>query len=151
MILKQINLGGNFRSAVKRRVVYSIASALLGAAAIVFSILYDTHISSFLSGFYAGTGCALAGIGLVNIVKNSILLRNTEKFKKAELAFQDERNRFITSKAGSICSFIMIFLLYSGTIAAGPLNMTVFFTLLVVLAVLCLVLLVCYGIMKMIY
>lgn len=114
--------------------ILSVIIILAGIFSLVLSIIMKNNnlnnISDFQNGFYCGTGGGLIGAGIVTIIRNTILLRNKEKFRKAEIKEKDERNRFIIQKAWSISGIIGMFLLYISVVIAGAYNSIVFITLL---------------------
>lgn len=85
---------------------------------------------SFMEGFYTGFGCALMGAGIALIARNLRLIKNEEKYKRAEIGFLDERNRFIKSATLSTTSSIFIVGLAFAIVVAGMFNSVVFVTLL---------------------
>lgn len=110
--------------------ILSVIIILAGIFSLVLSIIMKNNVSDFQNGFYCGTGGGLIGAGIVTIIRNTILLRNKEKFRKAEIKEKDERNRFIIQKAWSISGIIGMFLLYISVVIAGAYNSIVFITLL---------------------
>lgn len=118
---------------IKKLIIGNILSVIIilaGIFSLVLSIIMKNNVSDFQNGFYCGTGGGLIGAGIVTIIRNTILLRNKEKFRKAEIKEKDERNRFIIQKAWSISGIIGMFLLYISVVIAGAYNSIVFITLL---------------------
>jgi uncharacterized membrane protein HdeD (DUF308 family) len=148
MLINELSFGNmDFRKKVKMRIWLSVLLIILGAltAGIVlcfepFSAEYS-HDTSFVLGFYFGMGFGLIGAGAATLVKNARYLKNADKFKVAEIAHLDERNRFIANKTWSVAALIMLFLIYLATIIAGIYDIVVFRTLLTVLGAFFLVLL----------
>ena len=142
MLIKAFTNGSSisFRKKVKLRIWLSFLIALLGFATIGIFVLANIvdfasigkteHMRGFLDGFYTGMGGGLIGAGIVTAVKNIRLLKNPEKFKIAEIAESDERERFIIHKTFTAAAFITFVLLLVSTIIAGLYNPTVFVTLL---------------------
>lgn len=85
---------------------------------------------SFMEGFYTGFGCALMGAGIGVIIRNLQMIKNQEKYKRAEINFLDERNRFIKSVTFSTTSSIFLVGLAFAIVVAGMFNSVVFVTLL---------------------
>jgi len=85
---------------------------------------------NFMEGFYTGFGCALMGAGIGLIIRNLKLIKNQEKFKRAEISFLDERNRLIKSMTYSTTFSIFLVGLAFAIVVAGMFNSVVFVTLL---------------------
>ena len=103
---------------------------------------------SFMQGFYTGFGCALIVAGIAMIIRNVVLLKNDEKFKKAEIDYIDERNRFIKSVTFNTTSYIFLVALAFAVVISGMFNSIVFVTLLGTLFVYLILLLTTYMIYK---
>ena len=84
----------------------------------------------FMQGFYSGFGCGLIAVGIAIIVRNMTLLKNEERYKKAEIEYLDERNRFIRSLTFNTTSSIFLVALAFGIVISGMFNSIVFVTLL---------------------
>jgi hypothetical protein len=137
---------------VKSRIYFSIA--LMIFAIITFCLglsQMGKTLTDFMSGFYAGTGGALFGVSAGVIIYHMILLKNEQRMAQAEVNENDERNRFISGKTGYLTCFIMLPLLYAATIVSGLINLTVFFTLLSVTAIMICILIITYFILSKIY
>jgi peptidoglycan/LPS O-acetylase OafA/YrhL len=140
-----------FGKKVKLRIWFSAVLIVLGALTVGAIFYYGLIGADFSSGFYFGLGFGLICAGIATIIKNMIYLKNAEKFKAAEIAYKDERNRYISNKTWSVSALIMLFLIYLAVVIAGSYNMMVFFTLLAVLGVFGLVLLIVQTVLKKIY
>lgn len=84
----------------------------------------------FMQGFYTGFGCGLIAVGVAIILRSAALLRNVEKYKKAEIEYMDERNRFIRSLTFNTTSSVFLIALAFGVMISGMFNLIVFVTLL---------------------
>ena len=155
MLVNKLGFGKmDFRKKVKTRIWLSALLIVLGALSagvVLFAGTFGWHGLAFTNGFYLGLGFGLMAAGLVTILKNVRYLKNAEKFKVAEIADQDERNRFVSNRTWSLSAAIMLCLVYLAVIIAGMCNIVVFKTLLIVLGAFALVLLIVHIILKKIY
>jgi len=154
MLLKMA-LGSSKKSIeekVKFRILLSVALIVLGMASIIISIIFEHSIpSDFFRGFYAGTGGGLIGAGVIMLAMNIVLLKNKEKLKKTEIEENDERNKFLWSKASSLSFLITFFSLYGGLLIAGIFNIVVFYTILCLAAAMFFIFLVTFLVVRKIY
>jgi hypothetical protein len=141
----------DFRKKVNMRIWFSVLLILLGAVSIGIVYFFGLFGTSFRAGFYFGLGAGLIGAGTATIIRNVIYLKNASKFKAAEIADKDERNRFIINRTWSLSAAIMLFLIYMAVIVGGILDITIFFTLLAVLGAFVLVLLIVQIVLKKLY
>ncbi len=103
---------------------------------------------SFMQGFYTVFGCALIVAGISIIIRNVVLLKSDEKFKKAEIEYIDERNQFIRSVTFNTTSYIFLVALAFAIVISGMFNSIVFLTLLGTFIVYLLLLLITYFVYK---
>jgi hypothetical protein len=103
---------------------------------------------SFMKGFYTGFGCALIVVGAAMIIRNALLPRNGEKFRKAEINYLDERNRFIKSATLNTTSYVFMIVLAFAIVISGMFNSVVFVTLLGAFIVYLMILLISYLICR---
>ena len=103
---------------------------------------------SVMQGFYTGFGCALLVAGISIIIRNVVLLKSDEKFKKAEIKYIDERNHFIRGVTFNTTSYIFLVALAFAIVISGMFNSIVFVTLLGTFIVYLLLLLTTYFIYK---
>lgn len=151
MLLKMLS-GKDFRKVVMTRMVAGLAACLLGAAAFLLTLIYGkAQFTDYMRGFYTGTGIGLAAAGLVTVIRSIHLLRNTEKFKQAEIEQNDERNRFLLQQACTASFTISFFGLYAASLTASFFSSLVFTALLSVLGVMALLLLLSLLILKAIH
>jgi hypothetical protein len=155
MLLKS-NLGGMpYRKALKIKIGVSMVLILVGLKCLLLVLLnqvgdlqsltstfgIDLVNLDFMQGFYSGFGCGLIVVGIVYIVRTVTLLKNEEKYKKAEIEYMDERNRFIRSLTFNTTSAIFLVALSFGIVISGMFNSIVFVTLLGTFAIYLLLLL----------
>lgn len=158
MLLKS-NIGqAPFRKAIKIRMWVSVIFILIGLKCILLVLLnqvgelqsltanfgIDLVNISFMEGFYTGFGSALIIASICIIIKNIMLLKNEEKFKKAEIEYIDERNQFIRDITFSTTSYIFMVILAFAVVISGMFNAIVFVTLLVMFFIYALLLLLTY-------
>ncbi|SFC87645.1 hypothetical protein [Clostridium uliginosum] len=153
MFLSKFNLHNiSFKEKIILRIILSIIFILCGIFSISIVIFMKInelkYTNDFSSGFYIGTGGGLIGAGIATIIKNNIYLKNEDKFKKAEIQDNDERNRFILQKTLSISAFIFALLLYIAILLSGIYNFVVLITLLCSLAVFSIILLIVNLVLK---
>ena len=142
MIIRWLSLNPRmpFRKKVILKIKASVLVIILGALAIgalfyTNNLVTEGHDESFRNGFYLGTGLGLIASGAITITMCLRLLKNNEKFKKAEISDSDERERFIVAQSGMWSIFYMYVLLFAGTVISGLYNHLVFLTLLCTLGV----------------
>ena len=158
MLINKLGYGNmDFGKRVKMRIWGSVLLIVLGALAVGIVLFLEplsteySHDMSFVLGFYFGLGFGLIGAGTATIIKNTRYLKSTDKFKAAEIAYKDERNRFISNKTLSVSALTMLILTYLAVIISGIYNIVIFRTLLAVLGVFGLVLLTVSTILKKMY
>jgi len=103
---------------------------------------------SFMKGFYTGFGCALIVVGITMIIRNALLLKNGEKYRKAEINYLDERNRFIRSTTLNSASYVFLIALAFAIVISGMFDSVVFVTLLGTFSVYLIILLMSYLICR---
>jgi len=154
--------GIDFKKKVKFRIYGSILFIFLGIISLAIGIINSSdmatigfiteeHAVEFTNGFYFGLGGGLMGAGLATLVQNIRLLKNKEKFQVEETKYNDERNRFITSKLWSITGMVMLVIIYILLVVSGLFNIIVYLTLLSILGVFGLTLLIVKIILNKIY
>ena len=133
-----------FKKAIQIRIGVCVVIILIGLKCILLVLLnqvgelqsmiskfgVDLVNFDFMQGFYSGFGCALIVAGIYIIIRNVVLLRNEEKFKKAEINYFDERNRFISGITFNTTSYIFLVTLAFAIVISGMFNSIVFITLL---------------------
>ena len=158
MLINKLGFGNmDFGKRVKMRIWGSALLIVLGALAVGIVLFLEplsteySHDMSFVLGFYFGSGLGFIAAGTATIIKNTIYLKSTAKFKAAEIAYKDERNRFISNKTWSVSAFTMLALTYLAVIISGIYDIVVLRTLIAVLGVFGLTLLVVNTVLKKIY
>jgi hypothetical protein len=162
MLLKS-NIGNmDFKKILKIKICVSTLIIFIGLKCILLVLLnqvgelqsltakfgVDLVNLSFMQGFYTGFGCALVASGIAMIIRNVVLLRNSEKFKRAEIEYLDERNRFIRSVTFNTTSYIFLVALAFAIVISGMFNLIVFVTFLGTFFVYLILLLATYLIFK---
>jgi len=162
MLLKAVTSNMSFRKAIAVRICLSVIIIFTGIKS-VFLVLLDQVVSlksltspfgisivnlESMKGFYTGFGIALIAVGIITIIKSVRLLKNPVKFKKAEIDFGDERNKFMANATFRATSIIFLVALSIAVIASGMFNPIVFVTLLCTFAVYMLILLGVYCIVQ---
>ncbi len=130
-----------FKDVLMKRIV--ILSSL-GVIAIVFTVVIgfwgyskigiDTHISDFVHGGQTGLFTGFVVIMLRDIVKYIRAIKDEDRVKAIYIEENDERNKLINDKIGSVGYNFVILGLMVATIIAGFFNEVVFLTLLGALA-----------------
>ena len=143
MFLKS-NIGSiPFKKVLKIRILVSVVIILIGLKCILLVLLnqvgdlqsltskfgVDLVNFNFMQGFYSGFGCALIVASILIIIRNVVLLKSDEKFRKAEIDYIDERNRFIRSVTFNTTSYIFLVALAFAIVISGMFNSIVFVTL----------------------
>ena len=84
----------------------------------------------FIEGFQVGIVVALFGFLIFFFIRNILAIRNPERLKKLYISETDERKLFIKQQSGSAGMNFIMYGLAIGTIVAGNINGTVFYSLL---------------------
>ena len=123
-----------FRKTVKKRItVYTVycAAVLIVMAFGMLDVINERE--GFTGGFISGINMGLfTGIELlivISIIRLYRALKDESKLKQLHIAETDERCRFIRTQIGGTGINIIISGLALGTVAAGYVNETVFFSL----------------------
>jgi len=124
----------DFKKKLTARQLLISVGLLVLFCAVILSRHYEKAASSdfvkgYIEGFQWGVLACLLVALLFYLIRNILALRNPEKLKKLYIAETDERKQFIQRQAGSIGMNIVMFGLAAGTVIAGNMNDTVFFTL----------------------
>lgn len=94
-----------------KRLILSIIWTVLGAVIIVLSCL------EILDNFWAGFGGGLVAVGLLQIFRNIRYRTNDDYKEKVDVEVNDERNKFISTKAWAWTGYIFIICCAIATIA----------------------------------
>ena len=125
-----------FRKKLQIRLLAQITGLICACAAFLFSFYLPKRISgsdsvlAFESGFEIGIFTAFVCAMVFLIIRTGAAIMKPERLKKMHIAETDERVLFIRQKSGSVGTSIILYGLVLGTIIAGNLDHTVFFTLL---------------------
>ncbi len=95
----------------KTKFIVSIIEILVGIGLVVAACL------GAVDSFWSGMGGALTAVGLIYTIRNFRLNRNPEYKEKFEVEVNDERNRFISTKAWSWAGYLFVMITAIGTIA----------------------------------
>ena len=125
-----------FRKKLKIRLLTQITGLICACAAFLFSFNLPKRTSdsdlvyAFEAGFETGIFASFVCLLVLLIIRTSAAIMKPERLKKMYIAETDERILFIRQKSGSVGMSIILYGLVLGTIVAGNLDYTVFFTLL---------------------
>lgn len=144
-------LGMNFKTRIKIRMGTGTALIILGFISLIMLYFQRNTLELFQSGFYNGAFAGFMAGGLITLIRNVILLKNEEKYKKAEILEMDERNRFIGSMAWACTAYISFFVLFIALIITALFNEVIFSTLLIVFLGFAAIMLIVRFILKRIY
>ena len=86
----------------KKRLILSIIWTVLGAVIVALSFF------GILDNFWSGFGGGLVAVGLLQIVRNIRYRTNDEYKEKVDVEFNDERNKFLSTKAWAWTGYIFI-------------------------------------------
>lgn len=116
----------------KRTLVISIVLLAMAATYFVFSLYRDSlpPVPDFIKGFHTGAFIGVELVAVFFITRYSVSLRREELLKKLYIEENDERTKMIMQKSGALGMGICMVGLAIGTIAAGFVDKTVFFSLL---------------------
>lgn len=123
-----------FRKRLKTRILWlsllSITTALMGVYGVFFAPESLKNMTVF--EFQGGVLAAVCILSSINIIKYNKILKDDNKLKLECYKENDERFKTIKSKAGiPIVPVLSVLLIMSGIIA-GYVNITVFYTLIIV-------------------
>lgn len=94
----------------RTKIIVSIIEILAGIGLVVAACF------GAVDSFWSGMGGALAAVGLISTIRNFRLNRNPEYKEKYETEINDERNRFISTKAWSWAGYLFVMITAIGTI-----------------------------------
>lgn len=86
----------------KKRLILSIIWTVLGAVIVALSCF------GILDNFWSGFGGGLVAVGLLQIVRNIRYRTNDEYKEKVDVEVNDERNKFLSTKAWAWTGYIFI-------------------------------------------
>lgn len=111
--------------------------ALTAVALGIYNVFFegesvDSDVAAgILSGFRSGLSVGLGVVSLIRMIILGQAIRDEKKLKELYNKEHDERLREIRAKAGMPLLLITSFLMLVAAMIAGPLNVTIFFTLLI--------------------
>lgn len=128
-----------FRGQVTKRMRGWVVTCVMSIAVIGLSMSMmawetGTHLDGFIAGVQVGLFLTALLISIRELVKCRKALRSDDALDALYREETDERTRFIKDKMGGIGLDALIYILMVATVAAGFFDVTVFFTLLGVLA-----------------
>ena len=138
MLMKSVFQGAGtdeeFRRQLEARKRVTLASAVLGAAAVLSGILMiflmpDAEQTFFLAGVYCGVGAAAVVLSVKFLLKMKKMLRDESLLRRERIKAGDERNSEIGKKAVSASVTVFMFAMLAALLAAGFFSMEVFWTL----------------------
>jgi hypothetical protein len=144
-MLQKSNSGDmSFKKVIKIKILVSVFIILVGLKCLLLVFLnqigdlqsltskfgIDLVNFNFMQGFYTWFGCVLIVAGVAIIAGNAVLLKEPEKFKKAEIDYFDERNQLIRIITVNTTSCIFIVALTFAIVISGMFNSIVFVALL---------------------
>lgn len=138
-----------FKTRLKIRIIYCLASSAFGIFLLLFAVAYlsGNTMSTVLS-----LGSGIAGASIVMTINMISYFTNEGKCKKAELKANDERNQFIMGKTSRItCGVTLICLFVAYVVFKILMNDAVSYTLLSVIWFVVLVLFLTKFIISKIY
>ena len=93
-----------------KRMILSIIWTVLGAVIVVLSFL------KILDSFWSGFGGGIVAVGLLQIVRNIRYRTNDEYKEKVDVEVNDERNKFLSTKAWAWTGYTFIIICAIATI-----------------------------------
>ena len=123
-----------FRKTIKKRItVYTVycAAVLIVMAFGMLDVINEREgfTGGFISGINMGAFTGIELLVVTSIIRFYRALKDESKLKQLHIAETDERCRFIRAQIGGTGINVIIGGLALGTVAAGYVNETVFFTL----------------------
>lgn len=136
LIGSKANTDEKYRVYIQKRQKLWMVLALLGIITLGVGILCGMNVigkqESFLSGLYSGVGGGMLAVAIGRAMKDRKLLKNSRVLHSERLKAQDERLIAVGEKSQSMSGFIAFGFAYAGLLVSGFFNMTVFWTLWVV-------------------
>lgn len=136
LIGSKANTDEKYRMYIQKRQKLWVALAVIGVLTLGVGILCGMNVmgdqASFLSGLYSGLGAAMLAVAFGRAMKDRKLLKSSEVLHSERLKAQDERLIAVGEKSLSLSGLIAIGFAYVGLLVSGFFNMTVFWTLWVV-------------------
>lgn len=126
----------NYRKQIQRKMILLGLLALTAVALGIYNVFFesDPGTSDFeagvLPGFRTGLAIALGGLALIQMIRYGQVIRDEKKLKELFNKAHDERLSAIRAKAGIPLLLITSVLIMIAAMIAAPLNITVFYSLL---------------------
>lgn len=116
----------DFEKRCKNRIAVSIGIAVLGAVAMLFSVLFRAKLmqvsgsdSLHMGPFYSGVGAALFVAGILKAIQNYRYLHNDKVKKVQKIKETDERNRMLGLRCWAFAGYTFFLSLYVGILISG--------------------------------
>ncbi|MBN1892457.1 MAG: hypothetical protein JW780_06710 [Clostridiales bacterium] len=126
----------NYRKKIQRKMVFLGLLVLTAVALGVYNVFFESDpgasdfASGVLPGFRSGLAIALGGFALIQMIGYRQAIGDEKKLKELYNKAHDERLSAIRAKAGMPLLLITSVLMMIAAMVAGPLNITVFYSLL---------------------
>lgn len=125
-----------YRSKIKKRIVFDALLALIVVAISVSSMLGiipsapGEHFGAFMKGFQAGLSATIIVYFIAGTIQKAAMLKNEDKLRAQYIKDNDERTKYIAEKTGGSVMHTCAVLIIVAAVVAGYYSSTVFFTLL---------------------
>lgn len=126
-----------YRNKVRIKMVLLALLALTGVALGIYNVFFEgkSGASGFsagmLSGFRIGMAIGIGGFALIQMIGLGKAIRDEKALKELYNKEHDERLRAIRARAGMPSVLILSVLMLIAALIAGPLDLTVFYTLII--------------------
>lgn len=87
---------------IKRNIILNIIYIIVGTVLVVLGAM------EILNNLYSGFGGGIAGVGIVQLIRNIQYATNKELKEKVDTEINDERNKYIRMKAWSWTGYIVV-------------------------------------------
>lgn len=121
-----------YETVLKMRITISAVLAVLGMAAL-FAACSGWEVFADMKSWYLGSGAGMVGAGIAMAMKNARILRDKQKTEQSRIQEYDERNLYLRDKTMACTGYLMIGILYAGTLISGVFSPLVSKVLLMVL------------------
>lgn len=115
-----------YKKHLKKRNYKLAGLFVLGIVTFVVAILaqyvWKVSVSENIMSTYMGVGSGLIAASVILFVKNTILLKDEERMKKARIESSDERNQYISAKATKIALGVLLIGIYFVMLIGGLWN-----------------------------
>lgn len=121
-----------YKTILKMRITISAVLAALGMTAL-FAACSGWGAFADMKSWYIGSGAGMTGAGIAMAMKNVRILRDKQKTEQSRIWEYDERNLYLRDKTMVLTGYLMIGILYAGTLISGVFSPLVSKVLLMVL------------------